>query len=103
MKLYEVKKEAEISQLRPSIKDKLWRIGILCKLHNGIDYVMTITSGNDGLHMKGSKHYTNEAIDIRIRDMVNRHRTFRDIQRDLGKDYDVVLESDHIHIEYDPK
>lgn len=103
MKLYEVKKGAEICELKPSIKDKIWRMALICKLYNGIDYVMTITSGNDGIHMRKSKHYSNEAIDIRIRDMVNRERTFKEIKKDLGKDYDVLLESDHIHIEYDPK
>jgi cell division septal protein FtsQ len=103
MKLYEVKKGADIKNLKEEIRGKLWRIAMLCKLHNGINYVMTITSGNDGIHMEGSKHYSNEAIDMRIRDMTNRHRTFREIQRDLGKDYDVILKETHIHIEYDPK
>ena len=30
---------------------------------------MTITSGNDGVHKINSKHYNNEAIDIRTIDM----------------------------------
>ncbi len=103
MKLYEVKKGAEISELKDELKSKLWRVAMLCKLHNGINYVMTITSGNDGLHMKESKHYENNAIDIRTRDMNNRNRTFKEIKRDLGVNYDVILEETHIHIEYDPK
>lgn len=103
MKLYEIKKGAETRELKEEIREKLWRIAMICKLYNGINYVMTITSGNDGIHKKDSKHYENNAIDIRTRDMGNRYKTFKEIQRDLGKNYDVILENDHIHIEYDPK
>ena len=45
----------------------------------------------------------NNIAGFNIRDIVNRHNTFREIQRDLGKDYDVILKETHIHIEYDPK
>ena len=66
---------------------------------------MTITSANDGLHKKNSKHYKNEAIDIRTRDMSEQNKVLTKvwIKKWLGMNYDVVLESDHIHIEYDPK
>jgi len=65
-----------------------------------------ITSGFDGKHKKGSKHYTGEAFDWRIS-----HYNKKDVQTlyealksELGSDYDVVLhEGSHIHIEYDPK
>ncbi len=30
---------------------------------------LIITSGNDGDHVKGSKHYTNRAVDLRSRDL----------------------------------
>ena len=61
--------------------------------------------GNDGVHKKNSKHYNNEAIDIRTRDMSlnNKVLTQQWIKKWLGFNYDVVLETDHIHIEYDPK
>lgn len=32
------------------------------------DYEPTITSGNDSSHSKGSKHYTDDAFDIRVKD-----------------------------------
>lgn len=71
------------------------------------DGTMWITSANDGTHMEGSKHYTNEAFDIRIWNIVGGHAVTRTwtvkMQRALGNNYDVVLEEDHIHAEYDPK
>ena len=64
-----------------------------------------ITSARDGEHKPGSKHFSGEAIDIRIndlpRDKINVLYGF--IKNSMEKDFDIVLESDHIHIEYDPK
>ena len=62
-----------------------------------------ITSGLDGNHMEGSKHYIGQAIDLRTRDLTNPSLARDKLSQSLGSDYDVVLESDHIHVEYDPK
>jgi hypothetical protein len=64
-----------------------------------------ITSGKDGVHSRTSLHYSGNALDFRTRDM---KPTMRKLMRDiiaekLGKDYDVVLESDHLHVEYQPE
>lgn len=67
---------------------------------------MVITSVIDGKHMKGSKHYQGLAIDVRINDKPKDgvHRFYYTLTYDsVLNDYDVVLEKDHIHIEYDPK
>lgn len=67
-------------------------------------YTMTITSGRDGVHSKNSKHYTGDAIDIRTRDMSDVKKVYAMLKENVDdKLFDVVLESDHIHIEYDPK
>lgn len=74
----------------------------------------TCTSANDGKHMEGSKHYSDEALDIRIWQMVTKEypdardaplvkQAARRLQIKLGEDYDVVVEKDHIHVEYDPE
>ena len=66
-----------------------------------------ITSGNDSTHMKGSKHYTNEAFDVRTLNLIDGRDAAKlwttRIREALGLKYQVVLEKDHIHVEYDPK
>jgi hypothetical protein len=64
-----------------------------------------ITSARDGLHMKNSLHYQGKAIDLRTYDMKpgGAEAVVRELRVTLGRDFDVVLESDHIHLEYDPK
>lgn len=68
-----------------------------------LGHVPTITSVNDGTHMQNSKHYTNEAVDLRTRDLpvTSLPKLCNDLKRVLGPDYDVVLEADHLHIERD--
>lgn len=68
-----------------------------------------VTSGNDRVHMRGSKHYTDEALDFRSKTFATaeKHKMLEVIKRRLGKDYNVLLESEgganeHFHIEYDP-
>lgn len=67
---------------------------------------ITVTSLRDGKHSPKSLHYKGLAADIRTRhmsleerkDVFTQLRTWLD---PLG--FDTVLESDHIHTEYDPK
>ena len=70
----------------------------------------TITSGTDGKHKQGSKHYTAEALDVRTKDMkpAMKHLFAQHLKDRLGANYDVILESlgktnEHLHVEYDPK
>lgn len=71
---------------------------------HGIDFV--ITSGTDGVHGYSSEHYKGDAIDVRTRNITpetKKNLMAGEIKQSLGNDYDVVLESTHLHIEYDPK
>ena len=66
-----------------------------------------ITSANDRRHMDESLHYENRAFDIRIFNIIgNVHyeaiKWAERIQNELGPNYDVVYEKDHIHVELDP-
>lgn len=65
---------------------------------------MVITSACDGTHIVGSRHFTGEAIDLRTRDLEVdvALQLRRELKALLGVAFDVVLEVDHIHIEYDP-
>lgn len=65
----------------------------------------TITSGSDGKHKAGSLHYVGDALDFRTRDVEEAVMTelVATIKERLGENYDVVVEADHLHCEYDPK
>ena len=65
----------------------------------------TLTAGLDGKHMASSKHYTGDAWDVRINNVPpEKLEPLRKlIAERLGADFDVVLESDHFHVEFDPK
>lgn len=70
-----------------------------------VDKPCVVTSGRDGKHQKGSKHYTDEALDLRRFHLEADELApiVEALQRTLGKDFDVVIEGDHVHIEYDKK
>ena len=65
---------------------------------------MRITSVIDGKHSVGSLHYAGQAVDISIAGLNTDFGTIKAaIAEALGADYDVVLETDHLHIEFQPK
>lgn len=66
---------------------------------------LTVTSQSDGTHKADSLHYLGRAWDIRIRDLphIGDARDWANNLKDaLGPDWDVILESDHLHLEYQP-
>lgn len=76
----------------------------------GIKKDITVTSGNDSKHKSDSKHYTNEALDIRTKNLTanEKHALHTAVQARLGKHYQVFLEfehgpQEHLHIEFDPR
>ena len=72
---------------------------------NGQD--MVITSLNDSDHSRTSLHHSGQGGDLRIRyfDDSVKMKVADELRDALGNspDYDVVLEADHIHLEYQPK
>ena len=93
----------KINELKAELKTKIFDIAITIRKIEGENYTIVITSGNDGKHMKNSKHYKNEAIDIRINNMQKPEEVTKEIKKLLGRDFDVILEPTHLHIEYDKK
>jgi hypothetical protein len=61
------------------------------------------TSVVDGTHSKHSRHYVGMAFDLRIWYLTNQDDFVVWLQAHLGDSYDVVLESTHIHVEFDPE
>ncbi len=76
---------------------------IACKVYG--QYACVITSGSDSKHGPNSLHYSGQALDLRtnnlppqaVQSIVDR------LKEALGAQFDVVLESDHIHLEWDVK
>lgn len=64
-----------------------------------------ITSGSDGKHGPNSLHYHGKALDLRTNNLRGPlvHPVYLALKEALGAQYDVVLEADHIHCEFDPK
>lgn len=60
-----------------------------------------VTSVTDGQHMVGSLHYTGHAADLRLSGN-SPPEIARALRAALGPEWDVILEPDHLHIEYDP-
>lgn len=78
------------------VAEKIW------KRHGATELV--ITSANDGKHKKGSLHYGGCALDFRIRNLPQAVwvKATEELQKELGDLYDVILEKDHVHCEFDP-
>ena len=64
---------------------------------------LVITSALDGQHSARSKHKLGYAVDLRTRDMPPGDMALNlagKIKSALGNEYFVLLESDHIHIQF---
>ena len=76
----------------------------------GLDHDVIVTSGIDGKHMTGSKHYSYEALDIRSKNFPStaaKQHFIDAVLKRLGSGYQMILENEgraneHFHCEYDP-
>lgn len=72
---------------------------------------VTITAGTNGTHMKDSKHYSGEALDVRTKNfptLASKQAFVAAVLKRLGKGYQGFLESigkdnEHAHFEWDPQ
>ena len=73
-------------------------------------YEAIITSGSEGVHKAKSKHYIGNAFDLRVRNFGPSipdppHSTVQTLVQRLQEalpGFDVILEVDHVHVEWDP-
>jgi hypothetical protein len=70
---------------------------------------IVVTSGNDSTHMRGSKHYQDEALDFRTKTLTRPQKEtwIVALRKRLGPEYQVILEAEggtneHLHVEFDP-
>jgi len=88
-------------------KEGLWAAVVADRVHytlTGTSAVITETNGSKH-RVPNSAHYRGDAVDIRIwyTDGENSTDEFVEAMQDeLGEHYDVILEKDHIHVEWDP-
>lgn len=62
---------------------------------------LVVTSVSDSTHSAGSLHYVGLAADLRL--PADPPKFVADLKEALGGEFDVVLEGDHVHVEYQPK
>lgn len=97
-----LKKGIKIQGVRPELL-----IGIIVAndVYKSNGQELTITSVTDGKHSSTSLHYTGCAVDLRINDVPQSKLSIivAQLKEKLTVDFDVVLESTHIHLEYQPR
>lgn len=97
-----IKLGVDISRLKRDIRRALNKIEHISRRVSGRETV--VTSTYEGNHSPGSLHYADRAVDIRLAgDLMTNKNMVRELQKALGRSFDVVLETTHIHIEYDQK
>lgn len=77
---------------------------IVATVYRAHGYTLTVTSGIDSKHGAQSLHDQGLAEDYRTREIaaVTVASMASEIRARLGAAYDVIVESDHLHVEFDP-
>ena len=101
IRIAKLKVPVEVQGIQPEILFAIMVANSIFAANYGHDVV--ITSVTDGDHGKGTLHKHGYAVDFRTRDMApNTQKIITEsLKKCLGDQYDVVLESNHIHIEFD--
>jgi hypothetical protein len=102
-----IKKGVQLAGVQPV----MWRIAVVLEdLYAKYKSDLVITSGTDGKHGKNSLHPKGRALDFRTSNLPGGYQGLaaQDVSQRLkvivaGRGYDIVLEEDHLHVEYDPK
>jgi hypothetical protein len=97
-----IKEGAQIRGLSPEMVIACIITDQIMQKHGG---ELVITEGTGGKHKIGSLHYVGLAIDARIRMFNSSELAIINLELigALGSEFDVVLEKDHFHIEFQPK
>jgi len=98
------KKGVKVAGIQPEIMCALM-VAERVYFERGRPEGVTVTAVTDGKHMTGSKHYIGQAVDLRTFyfSVDVQHSIVTDLKIRLTDEFDVVLEKDHLHLEYDPK
>lgn len=106
LKVLSIKKGVKLGGLQSEI---LLAVVAVERIMDTLRLPCVVTSGHDTtLHKTDSLHYKGLAVDIRLPSFYNPapdldSHVVESIRNALGEEYDVILEPNHIHIEFDPK
>jgi len=100
--LIKIKNGVDVKGLKP---ETVLAILIAEPIYNKYHSDLVITSVRDGTHRADSRHFRGDAVDFRIKDLdpMDVSEVTVSLSRALGAQFDVVRESDHIHVEFDPE
>lgn len=100
--MLELKKGVRIDGVRPEIV-----IGMMvaAAIWKDLGHRLVITSVKDGEHSETSLHNSGNAFDCRTKYFTQEETEVaaERLRRQLGPDFDVIIEKTHIHVEYQPK
>ena len=94
-------KQGVAGDLHPIAAKALERTAVFFGDHG--DSTLYLTSIKDGNRDSVTLHPYGYAFDIGLPFNFNIYDVFNNFKKHVGPGFDVVIESDHIHIEYDPK
>ena len=97
-----LKPDVRIFGLRPEI---VLAILVAERAYAEIGCELMLTSGIEGTHSAGSLHYAGCAVDFRTLNVApdKLNPLVEKIRAALGPDFDVLLETNHLHAEFQPK
>lgn len=102
-----IKKGVRLQGVCPQM---FWAATVIKDLWGEHNYPFCITSGIDGKHSATSDHWQGHALDFRTwKDLTGQQipdetKTVLklELQRQLGEEYYVLMEKDHVHVSYRP-
>lgn len=100
--MFKLKHSAGLAGMQPELVPAMI---VAAELYGELGFDCVVTSVTDSQHVGASLHYVGYALDLRTKHVpVEQHEAIRaELAERIGPQYDVVLETDHIHVEYQPK
>lgn len=97
-----IKPGVDVFGIRPEV---VLAIVVAERIWNSYGLGLTLTCSRDGKHSETSLHYAGAAVDLRTHGMASDAlaEAVRTLKGALGRDYDVIIEPDHLHLEYQPR
>lgn len=97
-----LKPGCRVAGLRPEM---LLGLIIAEQVFTGHGASLVVTEATGGKHKLGSLHFVGLAADLRTRGVpvLTVQEIAADLRSILGPQYDVVVEADHVHLEFQPK